>query len=99
MKITKNQKEEMIHRIEVRKDTVEDDPWSGDSFENTPGTLLELKQKLQKGKCEFTSSEVNWIKREAKDWRAVAEFNRDNEGITVQGQINSMNNLIKKLEQ
>ena len=97
MQLTKFQRDELEYVADVRLDTIEDDIESACEFERS-GKLPELKQKLIDNVMDFTPSEIKWMVRELENRIDIGESNRDCDGFTVQGYINSMYNAIKKLQ-
>ena len=97
---TELQKEELLHRIGVRQDTIDEDPESACGIEMVKGSLDTLKLKLELGeKTNFTQGEIYWMIEELDDMISIGRSNRGTEGIVVEGYINSMNNAKTKLAQ
>lgn len=54
---TKQQKDELLCRIEIRKDTIEEDLDSADAFEAIPDALDKLKEKILYDSKDFNEAE------------------------------------------
>ncbi len=59
-----SQIQEILYKLEVRMETVQNDPESGDEFELIPGALQELEKKLKKLDPVFTEPEIKWMVEE-----------------------------------
>lgn len=94
---TKAQISEIEELIDIRIDTISDDPDSADEFEKKPNSLNDLKYKILNGIMEFTEEEVIFLKEELNVRINVAYDIRANEGISGNGLINLINNAKDKL--
>ena len=93
------QKEEILHRIDVREETLEVDPESCDDFENSGG-LESLREKIKGDVMEFTLQEITWLKTELEDIEDIGWSNMRSLGPEkVNGHIRSMQNAQTKLNQ
>ena len=99
IKLTKLQREEISHRVWVRRDSVEEDSSAADEFEAVPGNLDNLEDKLQasKGPITLTEGEAKWVKSEVENIASAFEANFANEGFKVQASVNSLYNVADKL--
>ncbi len=97
MKFTKLQKEEILHCISVRQDTVEEDIDSASPFEAKEGALDTLADKIMNGVMTFTPEEIEWLNEELDNRIAIAYCNVGTEGVRVFGYANSMQNAMDKL--
>lgn len=98
--LTKLQIEELLPLIEIRRETVEEDPLSGDAFELTPGALDTLEGKLNAGAADYTPEEVAWMVKELNEQISKCEASSGDVDLTPAKQrayINSMQNAIDKL--
>lgn len=75
LSVTKFQASEIRHRCEVRSDTVEMDPESGDAFELTAGALDTLKEKFRSLTVELTEAETEWTRGEVENMLDIARYN------------------------
>ncbi len=96
-KFTKLQREEILHAIHVRQDTIEDDIESASPFEAKVGALEALEEKIEKGDMNFTAEEREWLGGEIDNLIDIAYANEGTEGVKVFGLANSMQNAIDKL--
>jgi len=97
MKFTKLQKEEILHCISVRQDTVEEDIDSASPFEAKEGALDTLADKIKNGVMTFTPEEIEWLKEELDNRIDIAYANEGTEGVKVFGYANAMQNAMDKL--
>ena len=97
MKFTKLQKEEILHKIEVRQESIEDDPESGTEYENTEGALDFLASKIRTDRMDVEFEEIEWLKAELENSEDICLSNYKSIGIGVMGAANSMRNAINKL--
>jgi hypothetical protein len=94
---TKFQKEEIIGLIEIRQDTIDEDPDSESGIELIPDGLKSLQTKIETGNMDFTSGEKQWLLEECEMRADVALANIGSDGIKVLGLLNSMNNAMTKI--
>lgn len=94
---TKFQTEEIIGLLDVRYDTIEDDPESADDFE-TVESLNTLRGKLQMGATDYTLNEAKWIIQELENRKGVAHANDGSISFGEKNSfINSLDSAIGKL--
>lgn len=96
---TKLQKEEALYKIDIRMGVVDDDPDSGDDFENTPGALQSLRDKVSSNAMNFTPAEAEFLKAEFWNCEDMAWSNIGCEGVKALGYAASMQNAIGKISQ
>ncbi len=77
MKFTTFEKEEIIHSIWVRRDTIKEDATSADTFE-TEESLDALEGKLLTNVGQLTDAEVKWMIEEVQNHLERAQANADN---------------------
>lgn len=77
IKLTPFEQYEMLHIIDIRIDTVNEDPDSATPFES-PSNLECLRTKLMGGASEFTDGEIEWLKEEAEELLSKCQHNTDN---------------------
>jgi hypothetical protein len=104
IKLTRFQAEEIEHRLHVRKDTVHDDPESGDRFENTPGALDRLLRKVtglgaNGGTLEVTAAERAWLREEVSNLADIASANSRRDFTGYGGWASSLSRLEAVLEE
>ncbi len=92
-KFTPYQIDEIVPLIDIRLETIEDDPDSADEFE-TPESLTTLKNKIESGNMEFTEPEKKFLIEELECRKEVGYGNQSNEGIKIFGFINSLSRAI-----
>lgn len=102
MKLSNLQKEEILYRVQLRRETIEDDIESATPFEKTEGNLDALEQKILLGLSEYTLEEKQWLREEFEDLANIADCNinsaeTDKEQRQIIGFVNSMNNAVSKL--
>lgn len=101
--LTLNQVREMLHKLEIRQSEVEMDYSNASgALENSKTGMNDLKSKLNAGNYRFTSAETEWMIEEAENLISIDEMNfglcsRD-EQLGLNAKINSMKNLIQKLQ-
>ena len=96
-RLTAYQKDEILHSmIEIRLETILDDPSSADDFE-TEASLEELRRKIENDVMDFTPQEIKWLESEIDNRIQTGDSNRDHEGFKVQSFINSLNNAKDKI--
>lgn len=93
---TKLQKDEIIPLIEIRQDTIDDDPDSASGIELIPGALNQLKNKIESNIFEFTDGEKEFLIGEFEARRECGEANSSHDN-TVSF-VRSMQNAINKLK-
>lgn len=103
LKVTAFQAEEIEHRINVRRGAAEDDPESGDDFENTPGALDALNAKIQPllkggGVLTITEPERVWLLGEVGNMADIAAANSRRDFTGYGGWLSSFTRLEKKLQ-
>lgn len=96
---TKLQREEILNRIDVREETIEDDPESASGIEQQDGALEVLRSKVKAGTMDFTEGERTWLLEEVENMESIGWDNMRSEGPErVNGYIGSMRNAAKKIE-
>jgi hypothetical protein len=96
MKFTPLQVEELTHKLEVRRETIADDPDSADEYE-TVSFLDALDAKIKGGReTELSTDELDWLTQEAKNLQSIGDSNLQYDSDWL-GYSRSMSNLVKKL--
>lgn len=93
---TKYQIDEIVPLIDIRLETITEDPDSADDFE-TEESLEALKVKVESGSMDFTDAEKKFLIEELECRISVGYGNLDDEGVKVYGFINSLQNAIDKI--
>lgn len=96
---SKLQREEILYKIQMRRETVEMDPESGSEFEKQLGFFDRIEKKINNGQMDFEFEEGCWLKEELENCEDIAWGNYTSDGIKVLGYAGSMRNAINKLEQ
>lgn len=58
------QKAELLSLLDIRRDTVADDPTSADALEKLPGALDMLEAKINEGAAFYSDLEREWLTAE-----------------------------------
>jgi len=98
-KFTSLQITDILDCIDLRIDTISDDPESADEFE-TIENLNILMEKIKAKDINLTIAERAWICEEL-EWKIeMAESAKDNPeiGFKAQAEINSLRNAINKIQ-
>lgn len=98
MLLTKFQRDEMLSKLQIRIETVEEDAESANGFEGTPGALPALEGKLRAETDDFTPEERAWLIEEAEDLISMSDENKG-DPLWNNGLKKSMDNLIQKLKE
>lgn len=94
---TKYQIDEIIPLIEIRRDTIEDDPDSADDFETTE-SLDELERKIEANTMDFTENEKARLRGYLETRLNIAYGNLNHEeAMEIKSYIASMNNALSKI--
>ncbi|HLO91531.1 MAG TPA: hypothetical protein VK172_10245 [Lentimicrobium sp.] len=96
---TKYQKEEIIALIEIRQETILEDPESADEFEANADSLQVLMNKVICDDMNFSREEKLWLISELDNRISVANDNLGSEGTKVLGLVRSLRNAIDKINQ
>lgn len=97
VKLTDLQKTEIASAIDLRKDTVSEDPDSATEFELGDGNLETLENKINSGDFNFTPNELQFLLEEFTERKEVGTSFTQNEGIRGQSFLNSMEQAINKV--
>lgn len=95
---TKSQQYEILDSIDLRIDTITDDPESATEFE-TVENLNALKEKVKVNDMNLSKDERVWIWEEM-EWKmemAKAAVENPEIGFKAQAEVNSFNNAINKV--
>lgn len=96
---TKSQQYEILDSIDLRIDTITDDPESATEFE-TVENLNALREKVKVNDMNLSKDERVWIWEEM-EWKvemAIGARENPEIGFRAQSEINSLNNAIDKVK-
>ncbi len=95
---TEYQKEEILHLISVRIETVTEDPESADEFE-TPASLEALEAKIKAGVLglDLTEDEQDWLRGELEFHKEKAEHGDPDTRNARAAFVRSIDNALTKI--
>lgn len=98
-KFTKFQISEILPLLDIRQGTIDEDPYSADPLEQIPGSLDELKSKIEKGDMNFTKLEKDWLISELETHVEKGfDFSHPDEKMSRLAFIKSMQGAIDKVK-